>query len=100
MRRGRGSRPVAGARDRNFRHFGEQVRAWRRFAWNGSWQTSQSGIVSSKGTPPPPRHQPEAIAGDLGHEFIQMTYDLYCYLFDLRDDERDGMQQLGAWLLA
>jgi hypothetical protein len=25
-----------------------------------------------------------------------MTFDLYGYLFDLRDDDRDGMQHLGA----
>ena len=30
---------------------------------------------------------------------IQMTFDLYGYLFDLRDDDRDGMSQLGARLL-
>jgi integrase len=36
----------------------------------------------------------------LGHESIVMTADLYGYLFDLRDDDRDGLAQLGARVLA
>jgi integrase len=43
---------------------------------------------------------PKRLQAILGHESIQMTFDLYGYLFDLRDDDRDGMSQLGARLLA
>jgi integrase len=43
---------------------------------------------------------PKRLQAILGHDSIQMTFDLYGYLFDLRDDERDGIRQLGARLLA
>jgi integrase len=43
---------------------------------------------------------PKRLQAILGHESIQMTFDLYGYLFDLRDVDRDGMQHLGARLLA
>ena len=43
---------------------------------------------------------PKRLQANMGHESIQMTYDLYGYLFDLRDGDRDGMQHLGARLLA
>jgi integrase len=46
------------------------------------------------------RTSPKRLQAILGHESIQMTFDLYGYLFDLRDDDRDGMAQLGARLLA
>ena len=36
----------------------------------------------------------------MGRELIEMTFDLYGYLFDLRDDDRDGMERFGARLLA
>lgn len=39
---------------------------------------------------------PKRLQAVPGHGSIQMTYDLYGYLFDLRDDERDGLQHLGA----
>jgi integrase len=43
---------------------------------------------------------PKRLQAILGHESIQMTFDLYGYLFDLRDDDWDGMAKLGARLLA
>jgi integrase len=43
---------------------------------------------------------PKRLQAIMGHESIQMTFDLYGYLFDLRDDDRDGMQHFGARLLA
>jgi integrase len=42
---------------------------------------------------------PKRLQAIMGHESIQMTFDLYGYMFDLRDDERDGMQHFGARLL-
>jgi integrase len=42
---------------------------------------------------------PKRLQAIVGHKSIQMTFDLYGYLFDLRDDERDGMQHFGARLL-
>ena len=43
---------------------------------------------------------PKRLQAILGHELILDDLDLYGYLFDLRDDDRDGMQHLGARLLA
>jgi integrase len=43
---------------------------------------------------------PKRLQAIMGHESIQMTFDLYGYLFDLRDDDRARMQHLGARLLA
>jgi integrase len=42
---------------------------------------------------------PKRLQAIMGHESIQMTFDLYGYLFDLRDDDRAGMQNFGARLL-
>ena len=43
---------------------------------------------------------PKRLQAILGHESIQMTFDLYGYLFDLRDDDHDAIAGLGARLLA
>jgi integrase len=43
---------------------------------------------------------PKRLQAIMGHESIQMTFDLYGYLFDLRDDDRDSMTGFGARLLA
>jgi integrase len=43
---------------------------------------------------------PKRLQAIMGHESIQMTFDLYGYQFDLRDDDRAGMAQLGARVLA
>jgi integrase len=43
---------------------------------------------------------PKRLQAIMGHESIQMTFDLYGYLFDLRDEDREGWQHLGARLLA